>query len=119
MDDAAVRRAVDSWWRARAYACFEQAVDRYLPAFGGRVAKPTITVKKLTSKWGSCATQRAHINLNYYLLRAPEMCIDYVVVHELAHFLELAHDARFYKIVGSILPGWKDCRAALGLERLR
>lgn len=53
--------------------------------------------------WGSCASNN-NITFNYCLIKAPMFVIDYVVVHELAHLIELNHSARFWNIVKVQIP---------------
>ncbi|MBO5907268.1 MAG: M48 family metallopeptidase [Clostridia bacterium] len=70
-----------------------------------------ITITSAKTRFGSCSS-KGNISYSYLLLLYPEEAIDYVVVHELAHLLELNHSQRFYKIVEKILPDYKR-RAAL------
>ena len=117
-DPASIRWQFDNWSRAQAAALFARTVARYLPAFADRgVRGPEIAVRKMTSRWGSCKTNGNKITLNYYLLRAPLACVEYVVVHELAHFLVPAHNQAFYSVVAGVLPDWAARRALLRRER--
>ena len=64
------------------------------------------------TRWGSCSAKKS-INFSWRLVMADDDIIDYVVVHELAHLTELNHSVRFWKIVESILPDYKDRKARL------
>lgn len=57
-------------------------------------------------RWGSCDS-RGNIKLNWRLLLLPPHLIDYIIVHELAHILELNHSQNFWKIVHSLMPDFK------------
>lgn len=59
------------------------------------------------SRWGSCSTD-GNINLSTRLLFAPQPVIDYVIVHELAHMVEMNHSSRFWKVVKGVLPNYKE-----------
>ncbi|MDR7870211.1 MAG: SprT family zinc-dependent metalloprotease [Tissierellaceae bacterium] len=59
------------------------------------------------SRWGSCSSERK-LTFNYRLAMAPMECIDYVVVHELCHLQHMNHDRSFWRLVGSILPDYKE-----------
>lgn len=59
------------------------------------------------SRWGSCSTN-GNINLSTRLLFAPQAVIDYVIVHELAHMVEMNHSPRFWKVVQQVLPNYKE-----------
>lgn len=66
-----------------------------------------VYLKYNQSNWGSCST-RGNINLSTRLLFAPSKVIDYVIIHELAHLIEMNHSARFWKIVRDIMPDYKE-----------
>lgn len=59
------------------------------------------------SNWGSCSSV-GNINLSTRLLFAPQEVIDYVIIHELAHRLEMNHSPRFWKLVSDAMPDYKD-----------
>ena len=72
----------------------------------------TIRLKHNRSNWGSCS-HTGNINLSTRLLFAPEIVQDYVIIHELAHLIEMNHSRAFYSIVASILPDYKQHEAWL------
>ena len=63
-------------------------------------------------RWGACNSSR-QIFLNWRCVMLPNRLIDYVIVHELAHILELNHSPRFWAVVGQILPDFKERRQEL------
>lgn len=63
-------------------------------------------------RWGSCSS-KGNLNFNWTLILTPEPLQDYVVVHELAHRLEMNHSDRFWKIVESQIPDYKERRNLL------
>ena len=71
------------------------------------LSKITLKGRKLKSMWGSCNRRTNTITLNYELLRFPQICIDYVVLHELTHFLNISHDKNFYATVARFMPNYK------------
>lgn len=66
-----------------------------------------IRLKYNSSNWGSCSS-KGNINLSTRLLFAPDAVVDYVIIHELAHLIEMNHSTRFWKIVGDIMPDYRD-----------
>jgi len=66
-----------------------------------------VGVRKMTSRWGSCTAKTRRIRINAALEYCPRECLEYVVVHELAHLRECNHSPRFWAIVASALPDYK------------
>ncbi len=83
-------------------------VDKNYPPFQKvGVEYPKITFRSMTSRWGSCNYKKKIITFSKELIHYPVTCIEYVVVHELAHFLQPNHSKSFYDIVEQILPDYK------------
>lgn len=92
------------------------AAHDYLPAVTQRVQEindrffnkeiKSVNLRYNHSRWGSCSTS-GNINLSTRLLFAPQLVIDYVIVHELAHTVEMNHSARFWKVVRDVMPEYK------------
>ena len=68
-----------------------------------------ITIRNQKTKWGSC-TREGNLNFNCLLMMAPPEVLDYVVVHELCHRLEMNHSARFWGQVQKVMPDYKKHR---------
>ncbi len=90
---------------------------RYLTMFEKRVLeinerffKQQVKAVKLRynySKWGSCSSNQV-ISLSTRLIFAPQEVVDYVIVHELAHLIEMNHSSRFWSIIEEIIPDYRD-----------
>ncbi|WP_432629623.1 M48 family metallopeptidase [Brotaphodocola sp.] len=65
-----------------------------------------ITIKDTKSRWGSCSYQ-GNLNFCWRLILAPDEVLDYIVVHELCHRLEMNHSERFWAEVGRVLPEYE------------
>lgn len=63
-------------------------------------------------RWGAC-TNKATLKFNYRLAMLPHKVIDYVIIHELAHILEFNHSPKFYQVIESIMPDYKQYRKKL------
>lgn len=116
-DRAAVDRQFRRWWRKTARTKFRETMDRLYPIVGRRkVPKPELCVRRMQTMWGSCSRDHGRIALNESLLKAPQACIDYVVLHELLHFLHPRHDKAFRAALTVHMPDWRDRRRLLDHE---
>ncbi|MCI7468508.1 MAG: M48 family metallopeptidase [Lachnospiraceae bacterium] len=66
-----------------------------------------VTIRKMKSRWGSCRPTAGKMTFNVLLLYVPEECARYVIYHELCHYLELNHSARFWAHVAEYVPDYK------------
>ena len=71
-----------------------------------------VTIKDQRSRWASCS-KNGNLNFNLPLASLPVDLIDYVIIHELAHLIELNHSKEFWKIVESIDPEFQYHRKLL------
>ncbi|MFK7808954.1 MAG: M48 family metallopeptidase [Saprospiraceae bacterium] len=67
----------------------------------------SVNLKYNHTNWGSCSS-KGNVNLSTRLLFAPTDVIDYVIIHELAHLIELNHSERFWKLVADAMPDYKE-----------
>ena len=72
-----------------------------------------LKIRKMRTRWGVCNTKKKTITLNSELLKKDISLIDYVIVHEMAHFYEGNHSKKFWNIVESIIPDYKERRKKL------
>ncbi|AUJ63883.1 hypothetical protein B9057_05965 [Aestuarium zhoushanense] len=70
-------------------------------------------IRPMKTKWGSCNPDKSIIWLNLELAKKPEGMIDYVILHELAHFVSPRHDDRFTGVLDRFLPRWRSMRQEL------
>lgn len=84
-----------------------QRVAYYAELIG--VTYHRITIRNQRTRWGSCST-KGNLNFNVALMKVPPQVLDYVVVHELCHRLEMNHSSRFWEKVGAVFPEYKACR---------
>ena len=95
-------------------AIFTEILDEVYPAFiPYGIARPKLRVRTMKSCWGSCLVNKGIITLNRKLLMKPRECIEYVVVHELCHFVHPNHSKEFYKFMEQFMPDWKERKGQL------
>lgn len=92
---------LEGWYRERARQVLSDRVEHWVGQIGVRVRR--IVVKDQKTLWGSCS-HSGNLNFNWRLLMAPEGVLEYVVIHELCHLLEMNHSKRFWKLVSQWCP---------------
>lgn len=70
-------------------------------------------IKQMKTKWGTCNTSAKRIWINLELVKKPVHCIEYIVVHELAHLIERNHNKRFTAVMDTFIPQWRSYKKEL------
>ena len=117
-DNDSFMRVFSNWWREQAFNVYSQQVDALYNSVFKKygVQKPTISIKKMKTMWGSCTKSLGKITLNEYLLKADIMCIQYVVLHELTHLIYTYHSKDFYDFLTIHMPDWQSRKKQLDME---
>ena len=92
---------------------FSKQLKFWYNIFEEKLPVPNLKIRKMKSRWGVCNTKNNNVTLNYYLYKYNKDCLDYVIVHELSHFLEGNHSKNFWKIVEKYYPNYKETRKKL------
>lgn len=108
-----VKAQLDAWYRTRAGVKFSERFEAcYDIVRKYDVEKPDLQIRTMRKRWGSC-TPRGRILLNVDLIRAPLLCVDYVVFHELSHLKHPHHGPAFYRMLSRVMPDWERAKAKL------
>lgn len=110
------QRVLDRWYRQQLHTSIEQWLGDWEKRL--RVKASAVSIRKMKTKWGSCNPVSGRILLNLELAKTPETCIEYVLVHELAHLQERHHNSRFLKLLEQHLPEWQGLKATLAKHPL-
>ena len=101
------RKAVlNGWLRERLASEIEQDLPLWSERTG--LVPSAWTIRDMTSRWGSCNTKTGKITLNLQLVHYPAVCLEYVILHELAHLRVHGHGADFKAILDQYMPDWKN-----------
>jgi hypothetical protein len=93
---------------------FSEILNYLYPILGKYgVAMPKLRIRDMETRWGSCLAKKGVITLNKRLLEAPRSCIEYVVMHELCHFVHPNHSKQFYGFLTMLMPDWKERKHTL------
>lgn len=100
-----IKALLHRWYLDQARGVFTDVLASRLFHFKG-VEQPRLIVRAMRSRWGSLSPAGT-MTLNVNLVRAPRSCIEYVVTHELCHTRHRDHDARFFRLLGQVMPDWE------------
>lgn len=101
---------IDKWLKKQATKLFKERLDYWCSNFDRKIPYPSLTIRKMTSRWGVCNSKLTRVTLNLELIKKDISCLDYVIVHELSHFIEMNHSNRFWKVVEANYPNYKEIR---------
>jgi len=103
-DGAAVCSSLELLYRRLAYGFLSERVSECAARFGLTYCR--LRIGGARGRWGSCS-RGGNLNFSWRLIRWPEPVVDYVIVHELAHRIELNHSSRFWREVGLMCPDYR------------
>lgn len=98
-------KVLNDWYRQHVKEQIPVLVRKWEPVMGVSVAD--WGVKRMKTRWGSCNIQARRIWLNSELAKKPPGCLEYVLVHEMAHLLGRGHGDGFKSLMDRFLPEWR------------
>jgi predicted metal-dependent hydrolase len=100
-----LRDMLKEFYRHRGRVFIEPRVQRFAQMMGVNVE--TISIIDLKNRWASCSDKRPKVNFNWKIMMAPVSVINYLIVHELAHFKYKRHSKDFWNEVDKIVPDYQ------------
>ncbi len=110
-DETKKQALVEEWYREQLKKAVPPLIARWEPIMGVNVDR--FFVQRMKTRWGSCNARTHCIRLNTDLAKKPRECLEYIVVHEMAHLLEPTHNARFVDLMDRLMPQWRFYRDKL------
>ena len=107
---------VAQWYREQIKATVPGLIAKWERMMQVKVDR--VFVQKMKTKWGSCNPAKRSIRLNTDLAKKPHEYLEYIVVHEMVHFLEHHHNERFKKLMDRLMPQWRLYREVLNRSPL-
>lgn len=108
---------LDEWYREQLKQAVPSLFAKWEPIVGVKVNR--VFVQRMKTKWGSCNLKARHIRLNTELAKKPMECLEYIVVHEMAHLMEPTHSRRFIALMDQFMPKWQFYREVLNALPVR
>lgn len=101
------------WYRVRAHQKFAEYAKPLINRFERYGVQPSgLEIREMHTRWGSCTSQ-GKIILNVELIRAPKVCIEYVLIHELCHLVHRNHTKAYYELLDKEMPHWQRWKTRL------
>lgn len=113
LEDERIQQALKRFYYKQCKAMVENSIAVHQRHFKTKPRSIRITDSQTT--WGTCDGRR-QLTFNWKLAMAPQDVIDYVVVHEMCHMVHLNHDRSFWRLVGKIVPDYKEKERWLALS---
>lgn len=92
---------------------YSERLDYWYNIFEEDIPVPNLKIRKMTSRWGVCNIKNHNVTLNSELSKYDIKALDYVIVHELSHFIHHNHSKDFWLLVGKYYPKYKEVRKYL------
>ena len=101
--------------REDALALFTQVSDAVFPLFAQVLngQRPVLKVRQMKTRWGVCVPAKRQITFSLRLAEKPREAVEYVVLHEYAHFVRADHSPAFWAVVARYMPDYKARRRLL------
>ncbi len=110
--DKKMREAVvSSWYRELLRETVPSLIETWEQRLDVKVSG--FYVRQMKTLWGSCNPRARTIRLNTELAKKPKVCLEYIVMHEMAHLLETSHGPKFRALMDEHLPAWRETRREL------
>ncbi|AOE86307.1 M48 family metallopeptidase [Pseudomonas sp. TCU-HL1] len=104
-------QVLHDFYRAELKRLVPELLEKWQPKLG--VEARAWGIKRMKTKWGTCNIEARRIWLNLELAKKPVQCLEYILVHELAHLHERHHNDRFTALLDLHLPQWRPLREEL------
>ena len=102
------QRIVNKFINEKCKDVFGEIINEIYPVFKKYgVAMPTLRIRDMETRWGSCLPKKGVITINRRLIEAPRNCIEYVIMHEFCHFIYPNHSKSFYGFLTMLMPDWQ------------
>lgn len=105
--------SLDKWLKNQTLTIFKERLNYWYDNFLEDIPYPNLKIRKMTSRWGVCNRKNNNVTLNSELIKYDISKIDYVIIHELSHFVHFNHSKEFWLVVGKYCPDYKKIRKEL------
>lgn len=104
---------LNKWYKKQLKTIFIERLQYIYNLFDEEIPFPNLRIRKMKTRWGVCNKKTKTVTLNSELLKYSIDKLDYVIVHELSHFIYFDHSSNFWKQVEKYIPNYKKIRKEL------
>ena len=104
---------LNKWYKKQIKKIFKERLDYNYSLFIENIPYPNLRIRKMKTRWGVCNKKTNTVTLNSELIKYDISEIDYVIIHELSHFLHFNHSRNFWNQVEKYCPNYKKIRNEL------
>ena len=116
-DSDNIQKLLENWYENKRIKIFDECYKKAIKLFGYD-NEFTIKTRKLNKRWGSYLSKNKTIILNPKLIQASKAYVQYVIIHELCHYTHKEHNLKFYELLYSKLPNWRQLKTELEIQML-
>ena len=99
---------LDKWLKKQIKSLYQERLDYWYDVFEENIPYPKLKIRKMKTRWGVCNKRDNSITLNFNLIKYNKECLEYVIVHELSHFVHFDHSKDFWNLVEKYCPRYKE-----------
>ena len=104
------KKELEKWLKKDITRVYSNHLEYWYNKFTEDIPIPNLKIRKMTSRWGVCNIRNHNVTLNSNLSKYDIDCLDYVIVHELSHFIHHNHSKSFWLLVSKYCFNYKDIR---------
>lgn len=104
---------LNKWYKEKALIKFNERLKTIFERFEEDIPFPNLKIRKMKTRWGVCNRKNNNVTLNLELIKKDIEAIDYVIIHELCHFIHFDHSKNFWNLVSKYEPNYKKIRSKL------
>ena len=108
-----IERCLDTWFRDKARTQLQRRLATWETwCHRHQLPHPHLVLRRMPKRWGS-ACYNGRIALTPELIHVSSACIDYVIAHEICHLKHPSHGPRFFRLLSSVMPDWRNRKERL------
>ena len=106
-------KELEKWYKKQIINLFQERLEINYKNFKENIPYPNLKIRNMKTRWGVCNRKTNTITLNSGLIKYDITKLDYVIIHELSHFIHFNHSKNFWNLVSKYSPNYKQIRKEL------